>query len=130
MSEEGALLNKAAMSFDAAETLVEEGYAGFSASRAYYGCFYVAEALLLHEGLSFSRHAPLISEYGRLYSKTGRLEQRFHRLLGSTFAARLSADYDVDFDLPPDEVRAMISEGREFLQAARDYLESTSSREG
>jgi uncharacterized protein (UPF0332 family) len=32
-------------------------HADFAASRAYYGCFYTAEALLLSEGLSYSRHS-------------------------------------------------------------------------
>ena len=47
------LLEKARRSFAAADLLLGEGDAAFAASRAYY---YVAEALLLSEGLRFSRH--------------------------------------------------------------------------
>ena len=50
------LLEKARRSFAAADLLLGEGDAAFAASRAYYGYFYVAEALLLSEGLRFSRH--------------------------------------------------------------------------
>ena len=122
MSEVHALLDKAARSFEAAEMLLDAGNADFAASRAYYGCFYVAEALLLDEGLSFSRHAAVIGEYGRLFAKTGHLDRRFHRLLDRTFIARQSADYDTDFDLGDADVREMIREGRAFLDAAREHV--------
>lgn len=36
------LLNKAWRSFEVAEVLLGDGHADFAASRAYYGCFYVA----------------------------------------------------------------------------------------
>ena len=122
MSEVHALLDKAARSFDAAEILREAGDADFAASHTYYGCFYVAEALLLGEGLSFSRHGAVIAEYGRLLAKTDRLDRRFHRLLDRTFVARQSADYDTDFDLGDSDVREMIREGRAFLHAARNSM--------
>lgn len=115
-------LRKAARSFDAADGLLESGHADFAASRAYYGCFYVAEALLLDEGLSFSTHAGVIVGYGRVFAKTGRLDRRFHRLLDRSFAARQSADYDADFDLAGSDVLEIIREGRVFLDAARNHL--------
>jgi len=124
LSEVCALLTKAARSFDAAENLLESGDADFATSRTYYGCFYVAEALLLTEGLRFSRHGAVIGEYGRLFAKTGRLDRRFHRLLDRSFAARLTADYDTDFNLGREDVSQMIEEGRAFLDAAQSYLES------
>ncbi len=123
MSEVHAYLEKAARSLDAARVLLANGDADFAASRAYYGCFYVAESLLFDEGLSVSTHAGVIGEYGRLFAKTERLDRRFHRLLNRSFRARQSADYGMDFDLDDAEVHEMIVEGETFLHAARDYLE-------
>ncbi len=123
MSEARALLEKTTRSFSAADTLLENGDADFAASRSYYGCFYVAEALLFDEGLSASTHAGVIGEYGRLFAKTGRLDPSFHRLLNRSFRARQSADYDTDFDLSVADVRALVEEGRQFLDAAREYLD-------
>ncbi len=57
MSEGRALIEKGSRSFDAAELLLARGDADFAASRTYYACFYVAEALLLSEGLTLSTHA-------------------------------------------------------------------------
>ena len=46
-SEIQILLQKAKESLEAAELLERGGYTGFSASRAYYSMFYVAEALFI-----------------------------------------------------------------------------------
>lgn len=122
IGEARAFLNKADRSFDAAATLLQAGYAEFAISRIYYGCFYVAEALLLTERLSFSRHSAVIAGYGRLFAKTERLDRRFHRLLERTFTARHSADYDTNVDPDTVEVARWLEEGRTFLVAATDYL--------
>lgn len=125
MSEIELLLGKAAESFDAAELQLENGYAEFAASRAYYGSFYVAEALLLTENLRLSRHGQVVAQYGRLFAKSSRLDPAFHRLLDRGFNFRQSADYVADAEIEPDAVSDLIREGRRFLAAARGYLESS-----
>ena len=56
-AEVARLLAKAASSRRAAALLASQDYLDFAASRAYYALFYVAEALLLAEGHTFSSHA-------------------------------------------------------------------------
>ena len=75
MSEVHAYLEKAMRSFHAAGLLLAGEDANFAVSRAYYGCFYVAEALLFDEGLNVSTHAGVIGEYGRIFAKTERLDR-------------------------------------------------------
>lgn len=123
MKEVHGLFRKAAKSFDAAEILLEHGDADFAVSRIYYGYFYVAEALLLFKGLSFSRHGQVISQYGRLFARTEGLAPRYHRALIRTFSLRQLADYDAEPDLDAGEVRELIEEGRAFLDAAKGYLD-------
>jgi uncharacterized protein (UPF0332 family) len=43
--------------------------------------FYVAEALLDHEGLAFSSHAAVISAFGQTFAKTGKLPSELNRQL-------------------------------------------------
>lgn len=95
----------------------------FAVSRAYYGCFYIAEALLLSEGMSFSRHGQVVAQYGKHFAKEGRMDRRFHRLLDSAFGLRQIADYAAEPELDAVEVRSLISGGRNFLEAALEYLE-------
>jgi uncharacterized protein (UPF0332 family) len=96
------------------------------ASRLYYGCFYIAEALLLHEGLRFSRHGQVLAQYGRIFAKPERLDRRFHRLLERTFSLRQVADYSAEAEINPEEIGDLFSQGVEFLTAARSYLSITS----
>lgn len=71
MSDVDAHLRKAARSLDAAKLLLANEDADFAASRAYYGCSYVAEALLSDEGSSVSTHAGVI---GNMVGSSRRLE--------------------------------------------------------
>lgn len=127
MEEVQALLRKAERSLDAAETLHEHGDDDFAVSRAYYGCFYVAEALLLARGLQFSRHGQVIGQFGRLFAKTGLLDPQFHRLLDRALRFRHLADYAADPKIDPAVVVDVIRQGRAFLAAARVHLGGSST---
>ena len=59
------LIKEATTSLDAARLLRKGGFYGFSASRAYYAMFYAAEAILLSKDLTFSKHAGVISAFGK-----------------------------------------------------------------
>ena len=80
-------------SLEAARLLLQEGYGGFAASRAYYAMFYMAEALLLGDGLSFSKHTAVHSAFGRKYAKTGRVPEHLHRYLIDAMTVRHTDDY-------------------------------------
>jgi len=117
------LLAKAERSFEAAEGLLEDGHADFAASRAYYGCLYTAEALLLSKGLSYSRHSQVVAQFGRHFAKTEELDARYHRLLIEAFGLRQAADYSAAPETVGEEdAEHTIREGKRFLDAARDYL--------
>lgn len=96
MNEDEALLVKAECSFRAARRSLETGDADFAASRAYYGYFYVAEALLPSKQLSFSRHGQVISQYGLHFARNEVLDPRFLRLIGRAFSVQQLADYWTD----------------------------------
>lgn len=117
------LLAKAQRSFEAAESLLEDGHADFAASRAYYGCFYTAEALLFSKGLSYSRHSQVVAQFGRHFAKTEELDARYHRLLIEAFGLRQAADYSAAPETVSEEdAEHTIREGKEFLAAAHEHL--------
>ena len=126
MNEIRLLLQKAGSSFEAAEILAED-HPDSAMSRAYYGCFYVAQALLQNRGLVFARHGQVIGQYGFHFAKTGLLPIRFHTLLGEAFNLRQSADYAADAVIQTQEVVEVIRQGREFLAAATELLEKSPS---
>lgn len=96
-----------------------------AAGRAYYALFYIAEALLNEKGLQFKTHGDVIGAYGKEYAKTKLLDQKFHRWLRIGFDTRLISDYHVDTNIEAAIVSDMISQAREFLEAAQGYLKKS-----
>jgi uncharacterized protein (UPF0332 family) len=69
--EIAANLQRAEQSVQAARQLVSGEFYDFAASRAYYAAFYAATALLLRDGLEFSKHGGVIAAIHQRFVKTG-----------------------------------------------------------
>ena len=121
-SETTELLDKAKRSLKTAEKILKDGEVDFAGSRAYYAMFYVAEALLLERGLSFSSHSAVTANFGKEFAKTGILNPKFHNYLIKAQDRRNIGDYAIGDHLAEDEVREMLSWAKEFIKAAEGYL--------
>lgn len=124
-AEVESLLIKSERSIEAARMLNDEGHADFAASRAYYALFYVAEALLLDRGLSFSSHAALIGAFGREFAKSAVLDPKYHRYLIDAQDLRNIGDYAIGQDIAEDQADLMCRWAEDFLRAARNFLGAT-----
>jgi uncharacterized protein (UPF0332 family) len=116
------LIAKAKSSIQAARMLVNDGFHDFAVSRAYYAMFYLAEALLLENDLTFSRHSAVISAYGRLFAKTGRMSPDFHRYLIEGANSRNVGDYDAGPSLDIEDANKQLCRAEEFLAATEQLL--------
>ena len=76
IGEQSALLQKAKDSLKAAESLMNQKFYDFAISRAYYTMFYIAEALLIKEGLSFSKHSAVIAAFGKQFQNSKIMKKR------------------------------------------------------
>ena len=122
--EQQALLNQAQRSIAAAQSLVQQGFYDFAVSRAYYAMFYVAEALLDQEGLTFSSHAAVISAFGQHLARTGKVPVEFHRQLIDAQAQRTRADYDPQSGLSQFDAEIILSQAQALLATAQLNLNS------
>jgi uncharacterized protein (UPF0332 family) len=120
--EVGALLEKAKRSRKAASRLLKDGDVDFAASRAYYALFYIAEALLLAHGLSFSTHAAVIANFGKEFAKSGLLNPKFHKYLIDAQDRRNVGDYSIRDAVSKEQAEEMLDWVKEFLQTAEKYL--------
>lgn len=121
------LLEKAVDAIEAAEMLVDGGKTDIGAGRAYYAMFYVAEALLNEKGMQFGKHSAVHAAYGEHFAKTRVLDPKYHRWLLDSFDKRIVGDYGVESGIEKDIAASMINQAREFLEAARAYLEKQSA---
>lgn len=121
--EQQALLEKAEENLDAARLLLEHGQMAPAASRAYYVMFYVAEALLLGEGLTFSKHSAVHAAFGKHFAKTGRVPAEFHRYLTRAQEVRHIADYSTTA-VSSSDAAEQVHRAERFVRLGRDMLGS------
>lgn len=122
-----AFLEKAEQSVEAAKVLCENRMYDFAVSRAYYAMFYVAEAILLLDNLSFSKHFGVISAFGQYFVKTGRVPAHFHRYLLDAQAERKAGDYDIDTNLTEEDAKEQIERAGQFITLGWQMLKPEES---
>ncbi|HXG64192.1 MAG TPA: HEPN domain-containing protein, partial [Blastocatellia bacterium] len=121
-TEQALLLRKSQDSLQAARLLADKGFWDFSVSRAYYTMFYVAQALLLGEGLTFSKHSAVIAAFGQYFAKTGRVPVEFHRYLIEAEQSRNVGDYDIGPGLSKDEAEQQLTRAEQFIKLAENLM--------
>ncbi len=131
MKEEARkFLEKADRALHAAEILLADGSYDFAAGRAYYAMLHTAQALLCEDDLRYRKHAGVHAAFGEHYSKTGRIDAKYHRWLLDAFDERLRADYDIDESFGEPDAAHRIVQAREFLSVVKKYLETHAGTTG
>jgi uncharacterized protein len=120
--EQAALLKKAYDSLRGAKLPAGDGLHDFAASRAYYTMFYVAEALLLGEGPSFSKHTAVIAAFGRRFARAGVVPAEFHRYLIDGQDMRTVGDYSTGLGLTAVQAAEQTARAERFLDQADRLL--------
>ena len=117
-----ANMKRAEQSIAAARKLALDGYFDFAASRAYFGAFYAATALLLNDGLEFGKHSGVIASIHQRFVKAGRLEKDLGKDLNWLFELRGVGDYGVSIHVPQRDAEKAIAAADRFLNAARALI--------
>ena len=118
------LVEIAEESLRAAKLLIENGFAGFASSRAYYTMFTVAEAFLLSKDLTFARHSAVIAAFAQHFANAGVVPREFHRWIINAQDHRHIADYGGDQPVTDEEARADIGHAGAFLAELKKFLDS------
>jgi len=122
-SEIQHFLDLADESHEVAGKLIEMGHARFSAAQSYYTIFYLAQAMLLSKGLTFSSHSAVMAAYGKEFAKTGTLDPKFHRYIIDAQERRQVGHYGGQHeDVTDEQARESLRWAEEFKQAVEAYL--------
>jgi uncharacterized protein (UPF0332 family) len=66
----------------------------------------------------------VVAQFGRHFAKTEELDASYHRLLIEAFGLRQAADYSATPEtVSKEDAEHTIKEGKQFLAAAREYIE-------
>jgi uncharacterized protein (UPF0332 family) len=120
--EIAANLERAEASVQAAKELAVKAYYDFVASRAYYAAFYAATALLLSEGLAFSKHSGVIAFIHKDFVKTGKLDRRHGENLNWLFELRGIGDYGTTLHVSRHDAEKAIEVADRFLRAIEKLI--------
>ena len=85
--------------------------------RAYYGVFYAATAVLLHQGFKFKKHSGVIASIHQKLVKTGKLDKKLGRNLNWLFELRDVGDYGVTLHIQQQDAEKAIEDAKVFLDA-------------
>ena len=119
-------LDKAERGIQAAEILLKSGSVDFAAGRAYYGMFYVAEALLYDKDIRVRKHSGVHAAFGKHFANTGAFDSKYHRWLLDAFDKRIQGNHGVEVLVTSDDIQTMVEQAREFLQTAIKFLDTKS----
>lgn len=120
--EIASYLERADESIRAARRLFEDSFYDFAASRAYYGAFYAASALLLTEGLDLSKHSGVIASIHQRFVKTGKLDKTQGKALNWLFELRNIGDYGVTERVSRQETEEAIRAAESFVASVKALL--------
>ena len=115
-------LERAQESLDEARLLADAGRWNACVHRLYYSCFYAVSALLVHDGLSSSRHTGVRSLLNRHYVRTGKVPRELARIYNDLFERRQEGDYADFVRFQANQVRPRILQAEAFIAAMRALL--------
>lgn len=121
--EIAANLERAEKSIQAATELAASGFYDFAASRAYYAAFYAATAVLLDEGLEFSKHSGVIASIHQRLVKTGKLDKEQGKELNWLFELRNVGDYGVTIHVSQQDAERAVQVAENFLRVIKSLLQ-------
>lgn len=85
-------------------------------NRLYYACFYMVSALLIHNGMSSSKHTGVRSLFNKNYVKTKYIPKDLARTYNDLFERRQEGDY-IDFvTFQEPQVLPLIPKTAQFIR--------------
>lgn len=96
------------------------------ANRAYYAVFHAATALLLSEGLAFSKHRGVIGAFDERWIHSGKFPHSLGKRLREGFAARNIADYSYKEDISAELAEQLVRSAAAFVAEAERLLKADS----
>lgn len=122
MSLSRVRIDNAEECLSAAKSLYEIGSFKSAANRSYYAIFHAMRAVLALDGIDMKHHSGIISEFRRLYIKTGVFDTELSIIISALFDIRTESDYDDFYVISKGEVKEQIDNAELFLKQIKKYL--------
>lgn len=115
-------LERAVEFYDDAIALYKEGRYRSAASRLYFSVFHAMRAVLALDGIDRKHHSGIISEFRRLYVKTGIFDREVSSIIATMSLMRHDSDYDDYIPIEKEDLDDMFPKVERLLDLVQDYL--------
>lgn len=113
---------RAEKSLKAAQILLKDGLLEDAISRAYYSILHAAKAVLLVEGINVESHRAVRRLFGQHLIQTGKIDEKYSKILAEEQDDRYLADYDVIFSPEKERCLKRVEDAKDFLDAIKSHL--------
>lgn len=93
-----------------------------SLSLSYYAMLISSQALLIKIGITTNKHHGIIKEFGRVYVKNGKFEDKIYKYLTKTQTLRNKSDYEAIDDISKTIAKEKIEQAREYIDEAKKLI--------
>ena len=105
-----------------AQLMYKENRLKSTVNRAYYAMFHATKASLLSQGTDCQSHAGALNRFGEHIIKKGLLDEKFAKGLHRAYRLREKSDYSAAFKIEAVEVKKLIKEAEEFVEAIKKFI--------
>ena len=107
----------------AAEINLESDLYKDALNRSYYCIFHSIRAVLALGFFDSKKHSGVISEFHKIFIKTGKFDKRFSVVIRQSFQIRNRSDYEDFYVVAKEDVVQQINSAKDFMKAAKEYID-------
>lgn len=108
----------------AAQQLIDTEQYMSAANRLYYAVFHAMRSVLAFDGIDMKHHSGIISEFRRLYIKTGIFDKSLSNTITLAYDMRTGSDYDDFYVISKADVSDLYADVDVFLNTIRQHIAS------
>ena len=103
-----------------AKTLAATEFPNGAIASSYYCFFWLVRGLLAEKDIVTKRHSAAREMFSLHYIKNGEIPERFKNDFALLFERRQLVDYDIDGELPLDEILECVGKAEAFLSFVKN----------
>ena len=109
---------------ETAKKVLELGDYKCAANSSYYAIFHAMRAVLVYDDTKKTKHSGIISEFRKLYIKTGIFDSEMSNIISNLFDIRTNSDYNDFFVVSKEDVKKQVEGAEKFILTIKDFLEN------
>ena len=109
-------IEKSYNALEAAKINFEQNFYETAINRLYYSVFYMVNAYLQLEGISYKKHSAIRSFFNRKFVKENLLEKHYSNVYNRLYQIREEADYSLTFEIEKDKLKWYINQTEKLIK--------------